>query len=124
MEASGGMTKIRRGVVAILYAQRMMRWFWLIDFTTRLLGIRNHLRCPRCRAIGTWKPHGGWFERHADYHVPRYLCKWCGLYFRSDLPDCFGEAHLGGKVWEEGEGDTPMSLALKSECGAYDPWAG
>ena len=111
--------------VAFLHAQRLMRWHWLIDAVTRFFGMRDRLRCPRCRAIGTWKPHGGFFERRDTYHVPRWLCKWCGLYFRADLPRCIGRAHLGRDVWEENEGLTPMLLCKRVEGdGYYDPWAG
>ncbi len=122
---TGERVAVKPTAVAILFAQRLMRWFCLIDAVTRVVGARHRLRCPRCRAVGTWKPHGGWFERSHAYHVPRWLCKWCGLYFRADLPNCIGEAHLGATVWEEGEGATPMSHCRRAEGdGYYDPWAG
>ena len=41
---------------------------------------RNRLRCPRCSAVGTWKPHGTVFDRQDRRKVVRWLCKWCGLY--------------------------------------------
>lgn len=25
----------------------------------RFVGLRDRLRCPKCSAVGTWKPHGG-----------------------------------------------------------------
>lgn len=69
----------------------------LIGFLTNL---RDRWRCPRCHAVGTWKPHGGvvdeflarWSgevvidrEREpgeiAIRRVRRWLCKFCGLYY-------------------------------------------
>jgi rubredoxin len=69
-----------------------------------LLGIvttlRDRFRCPRCKAVGTFKPHGGvvdefaarWngevvIKREAEAgeigirRVRRWLCKFCGLYY-------------------------------------------
>jgi hypothetical protein len=43
-------------------------------------GLRDRLRCPKCHAIGTWKPHGGWFDETDLRRVRRWLCKWCGHY--------------------------------------------
>lgn len=51
----------------------------LID-ALRWTGLRDRLRCPECGAVGTWKPHGGRFDRDDERHVRRWLCKWCGLY--------------------------------------------
>lgn len=52
--------------------------FVLSYYTT----IRDRLRCPNCRAVGTWKMHGSLIERwfHGDIPVRRWLCKWCGHY--------------------------------------------
>ena len=37
----------------------------------RFVGLRDRLRCPICKKVGTWKPH----------RPPRrWLCKWCGYY--------------------------------------------
>lgn len=50
----------------------------------RLVGLRDRLRCPRCRAVGTWKPHGGLLDRFVGGDrrpVRRWMCKYCGLYF-------------------------------------------
>jgi hypothetical protein len=46
------------------------------------IGMRDRLRCPHCHKVGTWKPHGGWWDRrHGDTRaVRRWLCKWCGYY--------------------------------------------
>jgi len=45
-----------------------------------LIGMRDRLRCPDCWAIGTWKPHGGWFDVEDTRKVRRWMCKWCGIY--------------------------------------------
>lgn len=49
----------------------------------RFIGTRDRLRCPECRAVGTWKPHGGLIDRlHGDRRaVRRWMCKCCGLYY-------------------------------------------
>jgi hypothetical protein len=47
-----------------------------------IVGLRDRLRCPQCKAVGTWKPHGGWMDwedRRGRKHR-RWLCKWCGYY--------------------------------------------
>ena len=44
------------------------------------LGVRDRLRCPKCGAVGTWKPHGGWLDRADTRKVRRWLCKCCGYY--------------------------------------------
>jgi hypothetical protein len=48
----------------------------------RVVKMRDRLRCPECKAVGTWKPHGGLWDRwkHGDRPVRRWMCKWCGLY--------------------------------------------
>jgi hypothetical protein len=46
----------------------------------RFIGMRDRLRCPMCKAVGTWKPHGGWFDNSDVRRVRRWMCKWCGWY--------------------------------------------
>lgn len=46
----------------------------------RFVGLRDRLRCPSCKKVGTWKPHGGWFDFEDERKVRRWLCKWCGYY--------------------------------------------
>jgi allantoicase len=46
----------------------------------RLIGMRDRLRCPKCAAVGTWKPHGGWLDGDDKRKVRRWMCKWCGYY--------------------------------------------
>jgi hypothetical protein len=48
----------------------------------RWVGLRDRLRCPECKRIGTFKPHGTLWDRWVDLDRPvrRWLCKWCGFY--------------------------------------------
>ncbi len=46
----------------------------------RLVGLRDRLRCPQCKAVGTWKPHGGFLDFEDVRKVRRWMCKWCGYY--------------------------------------------
>ena len=45
----------------------------------KLVGMRDRLRCPECKSMGTWKPHGGWLENSKE-SGRRWTCKWCGHY--------------------------------------------
>jgi rubredoxin len=49
----------------------------------RVVGLRDRLRCPRCKAVGTYKPHGGLVDRAMGdaRAVRRWMCKFCGLYY-------------------------------------------
>ena len=51
----------------------------LYDFS-RLIGLRDRLRCPECKAVGTFKPHGGWLDFEDKRKERRWMCKWCGAY--------------------------------------------
>ncbi len=51
----------------------------LYDFS-RLIGLRDRLRCPDCKAVGTFKPHGGWLDFEDKRKERRWMCKWCGGY--------------------------------------------
>ena len=51
----------------------------LYDFS-RLIGLRDRLRCPECKAVGTFKPHGGWLDFEDKRKERRWMCKWCGGY--------------------------------------------
>jgi len=46
----------------------------------RFIGMRDRLRCPSCKAVGSWKPHGGWFDESKE-SGRRWLCKYCGYFF-------------------------------------------
>lgn len=52
-----------------------------------LVGMRDRLRCPQCKAVGTWKPHGGTWNRlcHKDRAQRRWMCKYCGRYEGRDI---------------------------------------
>ncbi len=89
--------------------------------------IRDRLRCPSCKAVGTWKPHGSLVARwiYKDISVRRWLCKWCGYYTG---PRGRVVAYLGEKVWELPEidkerGRTPAEV-VKAELGKVWPWHG
>ena len=96
-------------------------WHQLVDFS-RIIGLRDRLRCPRCCAVGTWKPHGGWVDVWlGDVRgIRRWICKWCGLYRDADGAD---EAVLGQGQWELKRhypvGDTP-----KDRVAGANPWHG
>ena len=110
------------------------------DFV-RLVGLRDRLRCPHCKAVGTWKPHGGWLDKLLDWWSGadvavtafgavyatnrRWLCKFCGY-----------NIHAGGevvcapndrtKVWNVVGSDslpTPEKAILQV-CGSVWPWKG
>ena len=42
--------------------------------------IRNRCRCPKCRSIGTYKPHG-FLTGDSKASGRRWICKWCGYYY-------------------------------------------
>ncbi len=48
--------------------------------TLRLVGMRDRLRCPECKAVGTYKPHGGIWDTTDERRERRWMCKWCGHY--------------------------------------------
>ena len=91
-----------------------MRWmlkhfaFCLLEY----IGMRDRLRCPYCKKVGTWKPHSP---------PRRWLCKWCGLY--EDI-DRIGQARpcKRKKVWmlkPLSRGKTPAEMVR-----SIDPWRG
>lgn len=63
---------------------------------TRLIGMRDRLRCPVCRAVGTWKPHGGWMDFQDERKVRRWMCKWCGHYIG---PEGVCKVAMGPTCW-------------------------
>ena len=97
---------------------------------THWLGIRDRLRCPSCKAVGTWKMHGALLYRwiHKDISVRRWLCKWCGHYIGPKgrvvaYPDLAGSG-----AWalpEPGVERQPTPAeALKAALGKCWPWVG
>jgi len=53
-------------------------WHQICDLS-RMIGMRDRFRCPECKSVGTWKPHGGWLD-DSKASGRRWICKWCGLY--------------------------------------------
>ena len=89
---------------------------------SRFVGLRDRLRCPRCRSVGTWKPHGGWFDFEDDRKVRRWLCKWCGLYRG---PEGEKQAVVAGRgFWELEEDATGETTTPQRLCGDIWPWRG
>jgi hypothetical protein len=99
----------------------------------RYIGLRDRLRCPSCRAVGTFKPHGGMADRRqGDLRGERrWLCKWCGFYIG---PEGVLRAwpHPVQRVWvlpepyyaDVGEpGPTPADV-ISAEMGRTWPWRG
>lgn len=115
-----------------LYCSATRRWLltpFIHEFVSalRFIDLRDRLRCPECRSVGTWKPHGGWFDKQPKLSLtgpqPRYtrrwMCKWCGYYVG---PESESRVHLGDRVWELGEGSTPEKYLLM-HTRAW-PWRG
>ena len=94
----------------------------------RLVGLRDRLRCPRCSAVGTWKPHGTRRERaRGDRPARRWMCKWCGFYcgpegVREARPDwVIGSWQLVGE--SANQGPSPRE-AVAEALGKTNPWHG
>ena len=81
-KADGSRSYERMGI-EVPYPKVNFLWFWIkhqfFDFS-RFLFLRDRLRCPECKAVGTWKPHGGWLDRGSRWSGRRWMCKWCGKY--------------------------------------------
>lgn len=107
----------------------------------RLVGLRDRLRCPECKRVGTFKPHGTWWDRwrDGDRQVRRWLCKWCGFYVGPEgTIYAFPSRRTGCWVlpgWTDAHGATPSADPLDVEkvpsavvLEAYgrpiNPWAG
>lgn len=84
----------------------------------RVVGIRDRLRCPRCRAVGTWKPHGGWLDGDDLRKVCRWMCKWCGYYIGPE-----GEANVGVD-FEKGCWTLEAEYRPKDNVRGCNPWRG
>jgi hypothetical protein len=90
----------------------------------RFVGVRDRLRCPECKAVGTWKPHGYWVaQRRGDRPVRRWLCKCCGLYNGPEgTTTCWPDRVLN--VWALPEGEpyrTPYEVLMEDRVW---PWKG
>lgn len=93
-----------------------------------LVGLRNRLRCPSCDSVGTYKPHGGMFDRGDKRGVPRWLCKWCGYYRAHDGNGRICVIDTERKVWafriECPNGLTPLEAATQAMGVKPNPWLG
>ncbi len=110
-----------------LRMQPLVHEFWS---ALRIVGLRDRLRCPQCSSVGTWKPHGAWWDqrRYGDRPARRWMCKFCGYYNGPEgtvtaWPDpeagCWALPHP-----ETGErGPTPYE-SLRDHLGHAWPWYG
>lgn len=92
----------------------------------RLTRMRDRLRCPVCSAVGTYKPHGGRFDRADERKVRRWLCKWCGHYRGPEgLQRCVIDTERGvwAFPWETTDSDTPQTILRKWRPKCW-PWRG
>lgn len=96
---------------------------------SRVIGLRDRLRCPQCRAVGTYKPHGGLIDRAAgdSRAVRRWMCKYCGLYFGPEgrltvFPNTERRYwDLPSNATASNVGNTPQQLLKQARL---NPWAG
>lgn len=100
-------------------------WFAATHWT----GLRDRMRCPNCRAVGTWKMHGSLLERwiYGDIKVRRWLCKWCGHYI-GPRGRVVAYIDAESKVWAIPEpgierGLTPAE-GVREAMGKVWPWRG
>lgn len=98
-----------------------------------LIGMRDRLRCPECKAVGTWKQHGSIFDREDIRKVRRWMCKWCGLYIGPEgklkaFPDPARGAWALPRPFDQNSpeipGRTPKQALAESELGKTWPWRG
>ncbi len=104
----------------------------LADFL-RCIGLRDRLRCPMCRAVGTYKPHGGLLDKEDIRKVRRWLCKWCG-YYKDKLGNNACVYSPTKKHWvfnfeiigveDEDVSFTPQKIISLSPIKAVWPWRG
>lgn len=125
-----------------------MTWKWTWRETIKhqcfdflyLIKLRDRLRCPKCRSVGTFKPHGGWLDRIYEWWtefaktlkpgVPhattrRWVCKYCG-FVRCDIGELYGAPNKVKGVWDQKCADslpTPKE-AVETLCGTTWPWRG
>lgn len=100
---------------------------------------RGRYRCPRCKSVGTWNPHGGLVDARRDLrHVRRWMCKWCGLYrgpegwneVVADLtvdmsvygPQFEGKRGVWQLVKDAAPGSTTPQKCLAEHMGQTWPW--
>ena len=115
-------------------ARRLLIWHPIIDPILRVLHLRDRLRCPHCGSVGTWKPHGGILDRADTKRIPRWLCKWCGLYVGRDGTFPVDTALISGGRWmlyreHEATNGGPVYNTPRGACRIYfgipiHPWDG
>jgi len=91
-----------------------LKWVVRHEFylLTRYIGLRDRLRCPLCKKVGTWKPHKP---------PRRWLCKWCGAYVDVKRYGVAAPCAIK-KVWML----KPLKATTRPQqrVGALDPWRG
>jgi hypothetical protein len=109
---------------------RFYLWHQIVD-CSRVIGLRDRLRCPECGAVGTWKPHGGWLDARVSRFARRWMCKWCGHFLAPGLAlHAFPNIDIG--VWmvqrdagpEQTIYPTPREALQKSVIPNVKPWFG
>ena len=96
---------------------------------TQFIGVRDRLRCPKCKAVGTWKPHGSyWFDGEDERGVARWLCKWCGHYIGPEGVQR-AVADPAVKAWQlvkdaGPDSATPQEIINESRIPKTWPWRG
>lgn len=92
--------------------------------------VRNRLRCPHCRKIGTYKPHGGKIDKLRGDRRPvrRWLCKWCGWYKGPEgVKQAYPSAETGAwslEDWDHTHDFTPENVIYGHYGRPVNPWAG
>jgi hypothetical protein len=97
----------------------------------KLVGVRDRLRCPHCKAVGTWKPHGGWIDTRDLRHVRRWICKWCGYYLGPEPEARWARPNLEDGAWQlitpdnaHKLSDTPRQVVADTLGEGVSPWRG
>lgn len=101
-------------------------WHQLADLS-RIIGVRDRLRCPSCKAVGTWKPHGGWIDVYLGDNagVRRWMCKWCGLTRYKEFGVWAFPSQKRGVWLLQGDEDLTMDdLTPKQRVHPVCPWRG
>ena len=102
----------------------------LYDFS-RLIGLRDRLRCPECKAVGTYKPHGGWLDfkdkrqTYLDRGVyvarkkRRWMCKWCGGYRGPEKDLRYALPNIDEGCWTHPEQTGVVTTPQRQHNNAY-----
>lgn len=101
----------------------MRRWLgWRASLAYVSAFVRDRIRCPACRAVGTWKPHGLGLDENR--HVRRWICKWCGFYVGEDgVKQKIGISRETW-VWDLDSTETPFDAAASVFGRPVNPWKG